>query len=104
MSLRYNKTSGQDRFRYYKDDTNGNPTQEAIQLFKKVASTEVKPGDVNGDKKVDIADVTALVNIIVKGVEPTDAQKTAGNLDPDEGLTVNDVKALVEKILTDSNQ
>lgn len=78
--------------------------------ISEVASAEYKitattlQGDVNGDKKVDVADVTALVNIIVKEIAPTDAQIAAGNLDPDEGLTVNDVKALVEKILTDSNQ
>lgn len=80
----------------------GNTQWKYINVLYK--RSDVLIGDVNGDEKVDVADVTALVNIIVKGVEPTDAQKTAGNLDPDEGLTVNDVKALVEKILTDSNQ
>ena len=97
--LKYNATN--NIFSCYADNSSVTGT---IQIYRKVTSTETMLGDVNGDEKVDVADVTALVNIIVKGVEPTDAQKTAGNLDPDEGLTVNDVKALVEKILTDSNQ
>lgn len=102
MSLRYNKTSGQDRFRYYKDDTNGNPTQEAIQLFKKVASTEVKPGDVNGDTKVDIADVTKLVNLLLNESESHNpADYPAADLDGDEDLDAEDVRALVEKVLSE---
>ena len=94
--LRYNANS--DLFSCYSSG------QEDVQIYRKVTSTEMLLGDVNGDNKVDVADVTALVNLIVGGTEPTAAQIAAGNLDPDEGLTVNDVKALVEKILTDSNQ
>lgn len=76
-----------------------------VALYKELEEViTTKLGDVNGDEKVDVADVTALVNIIVKEIVPTEAQIVAGNLDPDEGLTVNDVKALVELILTDSNQ
>lgn len=60
MALRFNKTSGQTRFRYFK-----NAGQEAIQLYKKFTSSEFLAGDVNGDNQVSIADVTALVNIIL---------------------------------------
>lgn len=52
------------------------------------------PGDVNGDQEVNIADVTALVNAIAKGEQPA-----AGDLDGVEGVTADDVKALVELIL-----
>ena len=96
--LSHNYNSGNPRFSCYSQKQNG------LQIYRKVTSSETMMGDVNGDEKVDVADVTALVNIIVNSAEPTDAQITAGDLDPDEGLTVNDVKALVEKILTDSNQ
>jgi hypothetical protein len=54
----------------------------------------VIPGDVNADGDVNIADVTALVNAITKGEQPA-----AGDLDGEEGVTANDVKALVELIL-----
>ena len=52
------------------------------------------PGDVNGDMAVDVADVTALVNALQKGEQPA-----AGDLDGVEGVTGDDVKALVELIL-----
>lgn len=54
----------------------------------------VIPGDVNADGDVNIADVTALVNAITKGEQPA-----AGDLDGVEGVTGDDVKALVELIL-----
>lgn len=54
----------------------------------------VIPGDVNGDQEVNIADVTALVNALQKGEQPA-----AGDLDGVEGVTGDDVKALVELIL-----
>ena len=95
--LRYNATSNQDRFRYFKSSSYAN--QEAIQLFKKVSSTETLLGDVNDDKKVDVADVTALVNALKEGKEPTE-----GNIDGQNGVNAEDVRALVEMILSNSNQ
>lgn len=95
--LRYNATSNQDRFRYFKSSSYAN--QEAIQLFKKVSSTETLLGDVNDDKKVDVADVTALVNALKEGKEPTE-----GNIDGENGVNAEDVRALVEMILSNSNQ
>lgn len=52
------------------------------------------PGDVNGDQEVNISDVTALVNALQKGGQPA-----AGDLDGVEGVTGDDVKALVDLIL-----
>ncbi len=74
------------------------------QIYRKVTSTETPSGNVNGDTdgKVDIADVTALVNIIVNNSKPTAEQLAAGDFDNSGTLTVNDVEALVNKIL--SNQ
>ncbi len=60
----------------------------------KLVHADVIPGDVNGDQEVNIADVTALVNAIAKGEQPV-----AGDLDGVEGVTGDDVKALVELIL-----
>ena len=54
-----------------------------------------KPGDVNGDKQVTIADVTALVNIILgKG----ESSKVA-DINGDGNVTIADVTALVNIIL-----
>lgn len=73
----------------------------AVQIYRKVTSTETPSGNVNGDPdgKVDIADVTALVNIIVNNSKPTAEQLAAGDFDNSGTLTVNDVEALVNKIL-----
>lgn len=91
--LRYNPNSGSPIFSCYASG------QQDVQLFKKVASTEPLKGDVNDDKKVDVADVTALVNALKKGEEPE-----PGNIDGENGVNAEDVRALVEMILSNSNQ
>lgn len=101
MSLRYNETSGQDRFRYYKNNTEGQPTQKAIQLYKKVTAS--KKGDVNKDGDVTIADVTALVNILLNK-DTTAYNLNAADVDDANGITVADVEALVNIILGKKNQ
>jgi len=53
-------------------------------------------GDVNGDTKVTIADVTALVNIILG--KSTDVHCTA-DINGDGKITIADVTALVNIIL-----
>jgi hypothetical protein len=68
----------------------GNWVFTDVSIFR----AKTKKGDVNGDGNVDVADVTALVNAIAKGEQPT-----AGNLDGVEGVDANDVKALVELVL-----
>ena len=74
-------------------------SQALPQIYRKVASTETLLGDVNGDETVDVADVTALVNALKNGEEPS-----AGDVDHDNDLDAEDVKALVEMILSNSNQ
>lgn len=92
--LRYNSTSDQSRFRYYKSSTYS--SQKAIQLYKKVIK-----GDVNGDGSITIADVTALVNIILgkDDVEPYKYNHEAANVNGDDNITIADVTALVNIIL-----
>ena len=72
------------------DDNKHNVVVSNLELFKEKALK----GDVNGDGKVNVADVTALVNALQKGEQPA-----AGDLDGVEGVDANDVKALVELIL-----
>ncbi len=69
--LRYNKTSGQDRFRFYKSTSYTN--QQPIQLYKKssVGSTGIREAMVNANVR------KAMVNgrlIIVKGEKAFDLQ------------------------------
>ncbi len=94
--LQYNVNGGKNqRFSCYSAKMSG------LQIYRKVTSTETHSGNVNGDPdgKVDIADVTALVNIIVNNSKPTAEQLAAGDFDNSRTLTVNDVEALVNKIL-----
>ena len=94
--LQYNVNGGKNqRFSCYSAKMSG------LQIYRKVTSTEAPSGNVNGDPdgKVDIADVTALVNIIVNNSDLTPEQLAAGDFDNSGTLTVNDVEALVNKIL-----
>ena len=96
--LRYNATSGQDRFRYYKSATY--TQQQPIQLYKRT-SVAVIIGDVNDDKAITIADVTALVNIILgkDDAEPHLYNHAAADVNDDGTITIADVTALVNLIL-----
>jgi len=59
-------------------------------------------GDVNGDEEVTIADVTALVNIILGKATEGDTHNydfKAANVNEDDDITIADVTALVNMIL-----
>lgn len=99
--MRFNPNNGSPLFACYALSAE---TGFLPQIYRKVSCTETPSGNVNGDTdgKVDIADVTALVNIIVNNSDPTPEQLAAGDFDNSGTLTVEDVEALVNKIL--SNQ
>ena len=59
------------------------------------ASAETKKGDVNGDNQVTIADVTALVNVILGKT----ASNPACDVNGDSIISIADVTALVNIIL-----
>ena len=63
----------------------------------------VQRGDVNTDGIVTVADVTALVNILIGTAErPTDEELASGHVsdvNSDHNLSLADVKLLVEIIL-----
>ena len=70
-----------------------------------MTSTEAVKGDVNKDGDVTIADVTALVNIIL-GKDDTTPYKydhKAADVNGDKGITISDVTALVNIILGKTN-
>ena len=61
------------------------------------------PGDVNNDGSVTIADVTALVNIILGKDTENVYNHDAANVNGDESITIADVTALVNIILGKTN-
>lgn len=54
------------------------------------------PGDVNGDGRVNVSDVTALINMIL-GLTPMD--ETYADVNGDGRVNVSDVTALINIIL-----
>ena len=60
-----------------------------------------KPGDVNRDGFVDVADITAMVNIILNkdNTQPYTYDHDAAELDDNNGITVGDLTVLVNIIL-----
>lgn len=80
----------------------GAATGSLPQIYRKVAAPVITlAGDVNKDGSVTIADVTALVNIILgkDNVEPYQYDHAAADVNSDSSITIADVTALVNKIL-----
>ena len=79
----------------------------AVQIYRKVTSTETVKGDVNGDGSPTIADVTALVNIILGKVttenNPDNYNFEAADVNNDGSPTIADVTELVNIILGKKN-
>ena len=76
--------------------------QQDVQLYKELEKeiSVVLRGDVNGDGQVTIADVTALVNIIL-GSQGGDT--SVADLNGDSQITIADVTSLVNIILGKGN-
>ena len=72
--------------------------QEAAVLYYRIPKTTLL-GDVNNDGKVTIADVTALVNILL-GKDTAGYNLEAADVNSNGGRTIADVTALVKMILT----
>ena len=60
---------------------------------------EYSVGDVNHDKKVSIADVTALINYLLSGDESVICT-TCANVNGDEKVNIADVTALINLLLS----
>lgn len=80
---------------------NANQKINTIKITYEVEATEpeVLLGDVNNDGEVTIADVTALVNILL-GKDASGYDLDAANVNEDEDVTIADVVALVKMILS----
>ena len=59
----------------------------------------MKVGDVNGDGKIDITDVTLLANILTGKVKPTVGQLIAADVDGNKYVDENDMKMIISYIL-----
>ena len=95
--LRFNAASNQKRFRYYQSSTY--EKQKVIALYQKV---KAMLGDVNADGTVSIADVTALVNIVLgKTVE---YELEVADVNGDGTVSIADVTVLVNMILGKTNE
>jgi len=55
-------------------------------------------GDVNGDSNISIADVTALINILLSG--ETTAAIPLGDIDFDGKISISDVTSLINRLLS----
>ncbi|MBR1804507.1 MAG: hypothetical protein IJ775_06370 [Muribaculaceae bacterium] len=67
-------------------------------VISKVTEPEQKVGDVTGDGKVDVADVNAVINIILKNKTENDYPGNA-DVDGDGKVDVSDVNAIINIIL-----
>ena len=63
-----------------------------------IPEPEPQPGDVNGDREVNIADVNAVIDIILSGNSST----TAADVNGDGEVNIADVNAIIDIILTGS--
>ena len=63
-----------------------------------IPEPEPLPGDVNGDSEVNIADVNAVINMILGGND----DNTAADVNGDGEINIADVNAIINIILTGS--
>ena len=61
-------------------------------------------GDVNKDGNIDVADITALTNILVNGDEANVFDHDAADVNQADGLTSADISALVDLVLEKTPQ
>ena len=54
------------------------------------------PGDVNGDREINIADVNAVIDIILGGNDDT----TAADVNGDGEINIADINAIIDIILS----
>jgi len=59
---------------------------------------EYQKGDVNGDGKVDIADVNAVINVMLGKIQPSEC-KGNPNVDDQGGIDIADVNAVINLML-----
>ena len=90
IMFRINQTSGSDKLNCYLDD---------VRLFyKDTWGPELIKGDVNGDGEVNIADINALIDLILVGPSTADNLQSA-DVNGDGEINIADVNAIIDQIL-----
>ena len=94
--LKYNTSS--PRFSCYQSTSTGT---QYPQIYRQVkVEIEDLLGDVNNDGAVTIADVTALVNILLgQDANETRFNHEAADVDGQNGVTIDDISALIDLVL-----
>ena len=91
--LRFNYNNGNPRFTCYASTT---PVAKELSIYRKVTSDIL--GDVNGDGKINMMDVTAVINYILgKSPSPFIYENACMNDDP--FINMQDVTAIINIIL-----
>lgn len=92
--LRFNYNNGSCLFSCYAQNSS---VQAPAYIFKaKGEEPDYIRGDVNGDQTVTIADVTALIDILLSG----DDAPAAADCNLDETVSIGDVTALIDYLLS----
>lgn len=96
--LQYNAMTTGLIFRCYKG------TQKYPSLYKEVETTpQLKKGDVNGDGKIDIGDVVAIVSHIL-GDTPPIFHEDVADWDDNGSINISDAVSLVNYLLTNGEE
>ena len=91
IMFRINQTSGSDKLNCYLDD---------VKLFyKDTWGPELVRGDVNGDGEINIADINALIDLILEDSLSTDKLASA-DVNGDGEINIADVNMIIDLILT----
>lgn len=80
------------RFASWRADVN------SCGAVRQIAATSSLKGDVNGDGTVSVADINAIINVILSP-SPTDEQRARADVDRDGAVTVADINAVIGVIL-----
>lgn len=108
MSIAFQGTNDRNFLRFNYNNGNpalfscyavSSPVQTPAYIFKANVEPAGLRGDVNNDKNVTIADVTALIDYLLSGsAEGINTQNANCNLD--EGITIADVTVLIDYLLS----
>ena len=90
IMLRINQTSGSDKANCYLDD---------IKLFYSETWPDVVKGDVNGDGEVNIGDINAVIDVILRGGTDIDKERLV-DVNGDGEVNIGDISVLIDIILS----